>query len=73
MDAFAQDRVRLTITVLCDFTEDWSQTTIELHGVDDRGLIALEVAHPETFTPFSAQLARTLLRSEAMVREAAQG
>lgn len=70
MDAFTQDRVRLTITVLIDAQDDWSQTTLELHGVDDRALLALEVNHPVKFLPFSSQLARTLLEGEAMVRAA---
>lgn len=69
-DAFAQNRIKLTLTLLIDVERDWMQRTIEVTGADEDSLIGLVVKHPEPFRDLSPSLARTLLECVDAIRAA---
>lgn len=68
MEAFEQDRIRVTLTLLIDVQRDWMQRTIEVTGVDPHHQLALVVHHPESFRDLSPTLARTLLEMVDTIR-----
>jgi hypothetical protein len=70
MDAFGQDRIKLTLTVLIDVERDWMQRTISVTGVDERHQLGLVVHHPEPFRDLAPSMARTLLELVDEVRTA---
>lgn len=68
MDWIAQDRVKVTATLLVDAEQDWLQVTVESHGVDPRHLLSMTVHHPERLQELGPVIARLCMELVDVVR-----